>query len=84
MSLAKFVDVLAITLLLALVGAGFMVMKKTSESNVVTADIALIQAKNKKRVIQEVGLLSAEIRNLQKDVEHLREKLEKHNGDMAE
>ena len=81
MKLLKAVDTIAIVLLLALVGAGFMVMKNTAESNLVTADIALIQAKNKKRVIQEVGLLTAEIKNLQKEVDNLRTKIQ---GDMAE
>ena len=77
MNLTKFVDGLAIVLLLALVAVGFIVMQKTTESNAVTAEIALIQAKNKKRVIQEVGLLTAEMRNLQKDIEAIREKLTK-------
>ena len=83
MKLSKFVDTLAIVLLLALLGAGFMVMNKTSESNLVTADIALIQAKNRKRVIQEVALLSAEIKNLQKDIEDLRKRIRHQNEDMA-
>ena len=85
MSLTKFVDSLAIVLLLALVGTGFMVMKSTTESNLVTADIALIQAKNKRKVLTEVGLLTAEVRNLQKDIEGVREKLKKKTvlGDMA-
>ena len=81
MKLIKAVDTIAIVLLLALVGVGFMVMKSTAESNLITADIALIQAKNKKRVIQEVGLLTAEIKNLQKEVDNLRTKIQ---GDMAE
>ena len=85
MSLTKFVDSLAIVLLLALVGTGFMVMKSTTESNLVTADIALIQAKNKRKVLTEVGLLTAEVRILQKDIEGVREKLKKKTvlGDMA-
>lgn len=83
MKLSKFVDTIAIVLLLALLGAGFMVMNKTSESNLVTADIALIQAKNRKRVIQEVALLSAEIKNLQKDIEDLRKRIRHQNEDMA-
>ena len=83
MKLSKFVDTIAIVLLLALLGAGFMVMNKTSESNLVTADIALIQAKNRKRVIQEVALLSAEIKNLQKDIEDQRKRIRHQNEDMA-
>jgi hypothetical protein len=73
----KFLDRIAIGLLLALVGVGFMIMQKTVESNAVTADIALIQAKNKSKVIQEVGLLTAEMRMLQRDLEKVREALEK-------
>ena len=84
MKLTKVVDTIAIVLLLALVGVGFMVMNKTAESNLVTADIALIQAKNKKRVIQEVGLLTAEMKNLQKEIDSLRTKIQKNKGDMAE
>ena len=86
MNLSKTVDTVAIVLLLALVGAGFMVMQKTAESNKVTADIALIQSQNKTRVIKEVGLLSAEMRNLQKDIDSLRTEIELRNkqGDMAE
>ena len=75
MKLARVVDTVAVVLLLALVGVGFIVMQKTAESNAVTAEIALIQAKHKKRVIQEVGLLTAEVKNLQKDIDSLREKL---------
>ena len=86
MNLSKIVDTVAIVLLLALVGVGFMVMQKTAESNKVTADIALIQSQNKTRVIKEVGLLSAEMRNLQKDIDSLRTEIELRNkqGDMAE
>ena len=73
----KFLDRLAIGLLLALVGVGFIIMQKTVESNAVTADIALIQAKNKSKVIQEVGLRTAEMRMLQRDLEKVREALEK-------
>ena len=75
--MAKFVDRLAIGLLLALVGVGFIIMQKTVESNAVTADIALIQAKNKTRVIQEMGLLTAEMRILQRDLDVIRDTLEK-------
>jgi len=64
-------------LLLALLGiAGFMVMYHTTESNVVTADIAKIQSKHKKRVIQEVALLTAEIKNLEKDIANIGKILE--------
>jgi 5-bromo-4-chloroindolyl phosphate hydrolysis protein len=77
MKLIKFVDTIAIVLLLALVGTGFMIMKSTVESNAVTADIALIQAKHKKSVLVEVGLLTAEMKNLQKNLDSIRDQLEK-------
>ena len=51
--------------------AGFMVMDQTAESNKVTADIAKIQSEHKSRVIQEVALLTAEMRNLQKDMDEI-------------
>tara|TARA_Y100000310_G_C20516628_1_gene731504 strand:- start:224 stop:463 length:240 start_codon:yes stop_codon:yes gene_type:complete len=73
----KYLDTIAIVLLLCLVGVGFIIMQKTVESNAVTADIALIQAKNKTRVIQEVGLLTAEMRILQRDLDAIRDTLEK-------
>jgi len=73
----KYLDTIAIVLLLCLVGVGFIIMQKTVESNAVTADIALIQAKNKTRVIQEVGLLTAEMRILQRDLDAIRDALEK-------
>ena len=77
MKLTKFVDTIAIVLLLLLVGVGFMIMKTTVESNSVTADIAAIQAKHKKSVLIQVGLMTAEMKNLQKDMEAVREELEK-------
>ena len=73
----KYLDTITIVLLLALVGVGFIIMQKTAESNAVTADIAMIQAKSKTRVIQEVGLLTAEIRILQRNVDKVRAALEK-------
>ena len=73
----KLLDRIAIALLLALVGVGFSIMYYTTESNAVTTDVALIQVKNKSRVIQEVRLLTLEMRNLQKDVDVIRDMLEK-------
>ena len=72
----KLLDRIAIALLLALVGVGFSIMYHTAESNKVTTDVALIQTKNKSRVIQEVRLLTLEIRNLQKDIDKIRDILE--------
>jgi hypothetical protein len=71
--MAKFLDRIAIALLLALVGVGFSIMYYTAESNTVTTDVALIQTKNKSRVIQEIRLLTLEVRNLQKDVDVIRD-----------
>ena len=60
---------------IALVGAlgiaGFMVMNQTAESNKVTADIAKIQSEHKSRVIQEVALLTAQLRNVEKDMDDI-------------
>ena len=69
--IAESIDKGAIAVLALLVVAMCMVMVHTVESNVTTADIALIQAKNKKRTIQEVALLTAEMRMLQNDVDRL-------------
>ena len=76
MKLTKIVDIMAIVMLLGLVLCGFMVMKNTADSNAVTADIATIQAKHKKSVIIEVGLLTVEMRNLQKDIAAIRNQLD--------
>ena len=51
--------------------AGFMVMNQTAESNKVTADIAKIQSEHKSRVIQEVALLTAQLRNVEKDMDDI-------------
>jgi len=71
----KSVDKIAIAVLALLTVAMCMVMVHTVESNVTTADIALIQAKNKKRAVQEVALLTAEVRMLQNNVEKLENKI---------
>ena len=65
----KAINTVAIALLLCLVLVAFVVMDKTAESNSITVDVAKIQSENKSRVLQEVGLLTAEIRNLQKDMD---------------
>ena len=75
MNLEKLVNIIAILLLGALGIAGFMVMNNTAESNKVTADIAKIQSEHKSKVIQEVALLTAEIHNLEKDMDTILEKL---------
>ncbi len=78
MKLSKIVDISAITLLLLLVLCAFMIMRDTTESNAVTTEIIAHEAKknkNKKIMIQ-IGLLNAEMRNLQKDMDSIRENLE--------
>ena len=75
--LEKIANTTAILLVAALGIVGFIVMYHTTESNVVTADIAKIQSQHKTRVIQEVALLTAEIRNLGKDVDEIRKILSK-------
>ena len=58
------------TLLISALGiAGFMVMNQTAESNKITADIAKVQSERKSRVVREVALLTAELRNLRKDID---------------
>ena len=78
----KILTTVTILLVAALGIAGFMVMEQTAESNKVTADIAKAQSENKSRVVREVNLLTAEIKNLQKDMSRillLVEEIEKSN-----
>ena len=67
----KILTTVTILLVAALGIAGFMVMEQTAESNKVTADIAKIQSENKSRVVREVALMTAEIKNLQKDMSEI-------------
>ncbi len=69
----KTLNIVTILLVGCLGIAGFMVMNHTAESNKVTADIAKIQSEHKSKVIQEVALLTAEMRNLQKDMDEILE-----------
>ena len=75
--LSKIVDTVAILLLLSLVLAGFMIMKGTVESNAINAEISALEIKQNKNTRLQIGLLSAEIKNLQKDISVVRDKLEK-------
>ena len=70
-ALEKLINVVTILLVGALGVAGFMVMNHTAESNKVTADIAKIQSEHKSRVIQEVALLTAQLRNVEKDMDDI-------------
>jgi len=67
----KTLTTITILLIGALGIAGFMVMNQTAESNKVTADIAKIQSEHKSRVIQEVALLTAQLRNVEKDMDDI-------------
>ena len=67
----KILTTVTILLVAALGIAGFMVMEQTAESNKITTDVAKVQSKNKSRVVREVALLTAEIRNLQKDMDEI-------------
>ena len=76
-NLDKFLNVFGIILVAAFAVCSFLVMSYTTESNKVTVDVARIQSKNKSRVIQEIGLLTAEVRNLEKDVYKILEAIKK-------
>ena len=76
-NLNRILNITTILLVGALGIAGFMVMNQAAESNKVTADIAKIQSKNKSKVVQEVALLTIEMRNLQKDMDAILAVLEK-------
>ena len=83
-NLNRAVNISAILIIAALGVAGFMTMYRTAESNVVTADIAKIQSEHKMRVIQEVALLTAEVRNLGKDMDEIRRILKEIQADREE
>jgi len=70
-NLDKIVNMIAITLIAMLGVAVFMSLNSTAESNRVTVDVAKIQSENKSRVLKEVALLTAEIKNLQKDMDKI-------------
>ena len=77
MKMDKLVNTAALVLLLGLLGAAFMVMNYTAESNLVTTKVATIQAKNRSKVLQQIDLLTAEVRMLQEKVGRLRSKTQK-------
>jgi len=73
----KILNIVTILLVGCLGIAGFMVMNHTAESNEVTANIAKIQSEHKSRVIQEVALLTAQLRNVDKNMDAILATLEK-------
>jgi hypothetical protein len=67
----KFVNISTILLIGAFVICTFMVMNHTADSNKITVDVARIQSKHKLKVLQEIALLTAEVRNLEKDIDKI-------------
>ena len=69
--LEKAINITSILLVGALVIAVLMAMNHTAESNKVTVDVAKVQSEHKSRVIQEVALLTAQLRNVEKDMDDI-------------
>ena len=74
---SNILNTFGVILIAALIVCLLIVMNYTTESNLITVDVAKIQSKNKSRVIQEVALLTAEVRNLEKDIDTILEILKK-------
>lgn len=72
-------DTMLVVLLLGTVVSCFIVLKNTAESNLITVEVAGAQQKNVNKTIREVQLLSAEIKNIQKDMGEILNALEKIN-----
>lgn len=72
-------DTMVVVLLLGAVVSCFIVLKNTAESNLITVEVAGAQQKNVNKTIREVQLLSAEIKNIQKDMGEILNALEKIN-----
>jgi len=77
MKLDKVVNIVAIVLLLALGATALIVMQKTTESNAISTSAAVKQSKKQSRVVKELRLLNIELRNLQKDMAEIRERVRK-------
>ena len=73
---AKFLDVLGAVLLCGLAVVIFFIAQATTESNAVTTEVALLQAKEESRLVKEMRLLTLEVKNLQKDIDVIRDDLE--------
>lgn len=74
--MAKFLDVLGAVLLCGLAVVIFFIAQATTESNAVTTEVALLQAKEESRLVKEMRLLTLEVKNLQKDIDVIRDDLE--------
>lgn len=72
-------DTMVVALLIGAVLSCFIMLKNTAESNLMTVEVADIQQKNVNKTIREVRLLSAEIKNIQKDMDEILKTLEKIN-----
>ena len=73
------INIVTIVLLLGMMIPVFMALQHTTESNELTTRVALIQSKEESRIVKEVRLLTLELRNLQKDMDEIRSKVENTN-----
>ena len=80
----KIVNAVTIALVAALGVAGFIIMSQTAESNKVTVDVAKIQSEYRTRVVQEVALLTAQLRNVEKDMDAILVILKKNEKEKKE
>jgi hypothetical protein len=74
--MAKFLDVVGAVMLCGLAVVIFFIAQATTESNAVTTEVALLQAKEESRIVKEMRLMTLEMKNLQKDVDFIRSKFE--------
>ena len=76
LNMSKLLDVVGVVLLCGLAVVIFFIAQATTESNAVTTEVALLQAKEESRLVKEVRLLTLEMKNLQKDIDVIRDSLE--------
>ncbi len=73
-------NTVTIVLLLGLVGVSFMIMKTTAESNSLSIDVTNMRSKKESKVVQEMRLMTLQMKNLQKDIEEIRDRVENQNN----
>lgn len=73
--LDRVVNIIAIVLLLSLGATALIVMQKTTESNSISTNATVRQSKKQARVVKEIRLLNLEMRNLQKDIADIRNRV---------
>ena len=73
----KIINFATILLVCALGIVSFYIMNLTAQSNSVTVDAVVHHSKKESLVVEEIRLLTLEIRNLEKQVKSLREEIEK-------